>query len=86
LDEAGGTAELTRPALPMTTRLRRLPVALRLAVLLLLGSAGFGAWHVAVGGLVQGNEAAARFGALLAIASVVLLGVVAAAAGRVRRA
>jgi hypothetical protein len=62
----------------MTARFRLLPIALRVAGLLLLGAAAFGAWHVVVGGLVNGNGRAAAFGAALATASlIVLVGIVA---------
>lgn len=70
----------------MVARLRLLPLALRLAVIVLLGAAAFGLWHVVVGGLVHGNARAAAFGAVLATASIVLAAGVAAVDRRLRRA
>jgi hypothetical protein len=70
----------------MTARIRLLPIALRLAIVVLLGAAAFGAWHVVVGGLVNGNVRAAAFGAALATASVLLLAGVVAVDRRLRRA
>ena len=70
----------------MIARIRLLPIALRLVVVVLLGAAAFGAWHVVVGGLVNGNGRAAAFGAVLAAASGVLLAAVVAVDRRVRRA
>ena len=55
------------------TRSRLLPIALRLAGVVLLAAAAFGAWHVVVGGLVNGNGRAAAFGTVLATTSALLL-------------
>jgi hypothetical protein len=70
----------------MTAQIRRLPIALRLAILVLVGAAAFGAWHVVVGGLVNGNGRAAAFGAVLATASVLLLAGVIRVGRRLRHA
>ena len=70
----------------MIARIRLLPIALRLAVIVLLAAAAFGAWHVVVGGLVNGNGRAAAFGAVLAAASGLLLAGVVAVDRRLRRA
>jgi hypothetical protein len=70
----------------MTARLRLLPIALRVAIVILLGAAAFGLWHVVVGGLVNGNGRAAAFGAVLAIGSSLLVGGVVALDRRLRRA
>ena len=70
----------------MTAPIRLLPIALRLAIVVLLGAAAFGAWHVVVGGLVNGNGRAAAFGAVLATASALLLAGVVAVDRRLRRA
>jgi hypothetical protein len=70
----------------MTARVRLLPLALRLVVVILLGAAAFGLWHVVVGGLVNGNPRAAAFGAALATASVVLVAGLVAVDRRLRRA
>jgi hypothetical protein len=46
----------------------------RLATVVLVGSLAFGAWHVVVGGGLNGNGAAAQFGLALAAVSIVFLG------------
>lgn len=56
-----------------------------LGVAIVLADAlAFGLWHVVVGGIVNGNAAAARFGLVLAAASAALL-IPAVAAIRRRR-
>ncbi len=43
------------------------------AIVVLAGATAFGLWHVVVGGLVNGNAAAARFGLVLAVVAGSLL-------------
>jgi hypothetical protein len=51
-------------------------ILLGAATLVLVGAIAFGLWHVVVGGLINGNGAAARFGiALAAVAFFGLTGV-----------
>ena len=70
----------------MTTPARLVPTALRLAAVVLLGAVAFGAWHVVVGGLVNGNGRAAAFGVVLTAASGLVLAGVVVVDRRLRRA
>lgn len=50
-------------------------LAITVAAVALTAAVAFGAWHVVVGGLLNGNPRAAEFGAGLAgVASVLLVG------------
>ncbi len=60
----------------MTLLRDRTGLLVGLAVVVLLGAAAFGSWHVVVGGILHGNLGAAAFGAVLAVtAAGLLLGV-----------
>jgi hypothetical protein len=56
-----------------------LRVLVAVAIAVLAGATAFGLWHVVVGGLVNGNPRAARFGVVLAaVAGALLAGAIAA--------
>ncbi len=60
-------------------------IALVLVALVLAGATLFGLWHVAIGGLVNGNARAATFGVGLALIAGGLLSVTVRIARRERR-
>jgi hypothetical protein len=71
---AGAGLEATDGVTAREERSRWVPAGplealLALGAIVLLGATAFGAWHVVVGGLVNGNPRAAAFGAGLMLAA-----------------